>query len=94
MIRVCALLVLLFASPAYSQTNCGTRNEMIEQLEKKYGEQPAGAGQQNATSVFEVWYSPESGSWTILRSWATGRSCIMASGTHWQAYKIKKGEPL
>ena len=72
-----------------AQTACADRGKVVEKLSGGYGEAFAGGGLQNATRVFEVWFSPENGTWTILMTHANGTSCIMASGTNW-----REGNPL
>ena len=90
------VLGLLLPAGAFAQTNCAERDMMVQKLETRYGEAFAGGGVQNSKSIFEVWYSPEKGTWTILMTRANGTSCIMASGTNWRdstAVKLPKGIP-
>jgi hypothetical protein len=89
----CILTSLTFLSLAlptalHAQTNCADRKLVIEKLEASYGEVFAGGGLQSATQIFEVWFSDEKGTWTILMTRADGLSCIMASGTNW-----REGDP-
>lgn len=80
------LLCLALAIPTtgLAQTACAEREDLIENLSKRYGETFAGGGLQNPKSILEVWYSAEKGTWTVLMTRADGRSCIMASGTNWR----------
>lgn len=80
------LIALLLGSPALvqAQTACADRDDMIANLEKRYGEAFAGGGLQNPKQILEVWFSEEKGTWTVLMTRADGRSCIMASGTNWR----------
>ncbi|MEM8825260.1 MAG: hypothetical protein AAGF30_16760 [Pseudomonadota bacterium] len=81
---VSIVLAVLFATPALAQTpNCGPRPAVVEALSGSYAETFSGGGIQNDEAVFEVWVSPETGTWTILRTNAAGISCIMAAGTGW-----------
>lgn len=79
------LTVMAALAPAalHAQSNCATRDTVVQKLESGYGEVFAGGGIQNASSIFEVWFSEEKGTWTILMTRADGTSCIMASGTNW-----------
>ena len=78
----------------HAQNNCAARDSVVDKLSVKYGEAFAGGGLQNANSVFEVWFSEEKGTWTILMTRADGMSCIMASGTNWrEGIKIPAGIP-
>lgn len=79
------LTVLAVLAPAalHAQSNCANRDTVVAKLEAGYGESFAGGGLQNSSSIFEVWFSPEKGTWTILMTRSDGTSCIMASGTNW-----------
>lgn len=66
-----------------AQPPCGDRDAIVERLEAKWGEAFAGGGLQSSSSLFEVWMSPENGTWTILKTNANGTACVMASGTNW-----------
>ena len=91
------VLAVVLPSALNAQATCATRATLIEKLETGYGEAFAGGGLQNSTSIFEVWFSEEKGTWTILMTRADGTSCIMASGTNWRealpSQKIAKGTP-
>ncbi len=92
MIRLAALCALL-SGPAVAQTYCADRAKVIEGLKTKYSESFAGGGLQNGVYIFEVWSSEESGSWTIPRTDAAGKTCVMASGYHWrEGLPVAQGE--
>ena len=78
------LLAAFVPTAISAQTNCAERTTVVEKLEASYGEVFAGGGLQNANHVFEVWFSEDKGTWTILMTRADGVSCIMASGTNWR----------
>ncbi len=78
------ILAVLFPATLHAQTNCAARDTVVEKLESGYGEVFGGGGLQNSTRIFEVWFSEEKGTWTILMTRADGTSCIMASGTNWR----------
>ena len=65
---------------ANAQTVCGKRNDIIQQLQKKYGETRRSVGVQQGRGVVEVYASKETGSWTILVTDPRGMSCLMAAG--------------
>ena len=84
-VRVGVLALALIAPTlAQAQSNCAARDRVVQSLETSYGEVFAGGGMQNAQRIFEVWFSEEKGTWTILMTNADGKSCIMASGTNWR----------
>lgn len=80
-----ALTCSIFASAqsAMAQTACAPRDQMIAKLQSSYGEDRMGAGLRGEASLFEVWASADSGTWTILVTDTEGVSCIMASGDTW-----------
>ncbi len=78
------LLVAILPTALHAQTACAARDTVVEKLETGYGEAFGGGGLQSASSIFEVWFSEEKGTWTILMTRADGTSCIMASGTNWR----------
>jgi hypothetical protein len=78
------LLAAIVPTAISAQTNCAERTSVVEKLAASYGEVFAGGGLQNANHVFEVWFSEDKGTWTILMTRADGVSCIMASGTNWR----------
>ena len=96
-LRVGALaLALVIPTMGQAQNNCAARDRVVHSLETSYGEVFAGGGIQNAQRIFEVWYSEEKGTWTILMTRADGKSCIMASGTNWRegdGIKVPQGIP-
>lgn len=64
-------------------TACGTRSDIISQLAKTYHETHRATGLGTDTKLVEIWASAETGSWTILVTEASGKSCIAAAGEHW-----------
>jgi hypothetical protein len=79
------ILAAAIAAPAAAQTKrCAEREMITERLTSGYGETFAGGGMRNQESIFEVWLSPENGTWTILMTTPDGRSCVMAAGTDWR----------
>ena len=83
---IAATLVALAAVPASAEEtkNCADRTTITERLTSGYGEKFAGGGLRNAESIFEVWMSDDSGTWTILMTSPDGQSCVMAAGTNWR----------
>jgi hypothetical protein len=78
------LLAAVLPTTIQAQAACAERDMVVEKLEGRYGEAFAGGGLQSSSSVFEVWFSEEKGTWTILMTRPNGLSCIMASGTNWR----------
>lgn len=94
------LITAAFASlpaAALAENTCANRDTVVERLAMGYGETFQGGGIQSEERIFEVWYSEEDGTWTILLTKADGTSCVMASGTDWRtplpSDKLKVGIP-
>ena len=78
---------------ARAEQACVIRNEVVEQLGKKFGEAVTARGlSQNGKAMIELLVS-DSGSWTVLASDPTGRSCIIATGEDWHHVPVLKGDP-
>jgi len=79
------ILSAAFAAPASAQAQpCADRTDITDRLLNGYGEKFVGGGLRNANSIYEVWQSEESGTWTILLTTPDGKSCVMAAGTDWR----------
>lgn len=79
--------------------SCAMRDTVVERLSSVYSEQLTAGGLQTSASsqsMVEVWSSPETGTFTVMMTNASGVSCIMASGTNWFLDEITsppKGTP-
>jgi len=73
-------------SAAAQQISCGDRDLVIEQLGAKFGERRVGMGMANPTTIFELFASKDTGTWTILQSDPSGRSCVMVTGEFWENF--------
>lgn len=100
MLRILTVLTLfgsIVPTALHAQVNCASRDSVVRKLETGYGEAFGGGGLQSSSSIFEVWFSEEKGTWTILMTRADGTSCIMASGTNWRealpSERTAKGTP-
>ena len=75
---------VLAANTAAAQQTCLQRDVIVAKLDERYNEKPVGRGLQGEARLFEVFVSVDGSSWTIVQSYPSGMSCIMAAGTHWQ----------
>ena len=75
------------APPAIAQSAvyCQDRDTLVTALAQKYEEVLTGLGVQSAQQVLEIWSSEDTGTFTILVTRPDGKSCIVASGQHWQS---------
>ena len=90
----CAVLLAAVAmgTSAQAQMVCGERDNIIAQLEKKYGETRHSMGFQRGRGVVEVFASVETGSWTILVTDPRGTSCLMAAGEAFEQETVAKAD--
>ncbi len=79
-----AATLICLSSAAQAQQTCLTRDVIVQKLGDGYAERLVGRGLQGEARLFEVFMSRDGSSWTIIQSFPTGMSCIMAAGTHWQ----------
>ena len=79
-----AAALIGLSSTALAQPKCLARDAIVEKLGSNYAERLVGRGLQGEARLFEVFMSEDGSSWTIIQSFPTGMSCIMAAGTHWQ----------
>ncbi len=79
-----ATAILLSAAVARGQERCMSRDEAVDWLETRFGEQAIGRGLADEGRVmFEIFTGPQ-GTWTLLVSTPEGPSCIIADGFDWQ----------
>ena len=79
------ILLALGATSASAQNrNCGERTEIIERLQSGYGETRAGACLSTTNGIVEVFASEDTGTWTIILTLPTGKSCLVAAGNSWE----------
>lgn len=85
--------LLLSGQAANAQQICAPNEKVALQLERKFDEQVIGRGlTPNGKAMFEL-FSSKSGSWTVVVSEPSGRSCVVASGESWQRIPLLVGDP-
>eukprot|EP01023_Acetabularia_acetabulum_P053085 TRINITY_DN59156_c0_g1_i1.p1 TRINITY_DN59156_c0_g1~~TRINITY_DN59156_c0_g1_i1.p1 ORF type:complete len:105 (-),score=15.61 TRINITY_DN59156_c0_g1_i1:89-403(-) len=82
---LCLIALLSVPTVSQAQVACAARDTVVERLAANYGESFQGGGLQSETKIFEVWFSEDEGTWTILMTRPDGTSCVMAPGTAWRA---------
>lgn len=79
-----SLLPGLTLSPAAAQTaSCGSRAEILSHLAGRYAEQPVARGRTSDGSVVEILASHDGSSFTVIRTFPDGVSCLIAAGSDW-----------
>jgi hypothetical protein len=86
-------LVLLIATPAAAQNNCGGYADIAAALAERWGEHIVFQGPtENGQSVVEIFAKPD-GTWTALIVNGHGLACIVASGQTWTGFGVPQGQP-
>jgi hypothetical protein len=78
--------VMLFVamSTAAAQNICAKREEVIQRLWDRWQEKLVANGLSNDNRLIELFVA-ENGSWTVIISDSTGRSCVASAGQNWTA---------
>jgi len=81
-------LVAVFLCPvmpeqAFAAPQCAPYRQMAEILSRRFGETPRAFGLVGADRILQLFTAP-GGSWTILVTAGSGRSCILAAGENWE----------
>ncbi len=80
-----AVLVLLVAGPVQAQKQaCGDRKDVLNYYATQHKEAPVAMGLLTNGSLIEVVTSKD-GSWTILVTKPSGRTCAVAAGRNWES---------
>lgn len=96
-IPVVIIAAIAFAQsshPSWAQVPCAPRDEIVDALSEHYKEVPAGIGLAPPSRVFELYVS-DSGTWTLLLTTASGRSCVIGAGENWESSTVSaKGSAI
>jgi hypothetical protein len=91
----CALIALSLgpaqAASPISEVICDTSPAMQQRLTSRLGSRREAMGLHGPEQVMELWTAP-SGDWTMVVTYATGTSCIVAMGEDWQS-GLSDGSP-
>ncbi|WP_119270472.1 hypothetical protein [Taklimakanibacter deserti] len=78
-------VLFAFTTPSHAQfAMCGERAAIIDQLKTKYQESRQAVGLISTNGAAELYVS-EKGTWTMLVTLASGKSCIIAAGHSWDS---------
>ena len=61
---------------------CEPSHSLTQKLTRQFGEARLARGTQGPDQIMEVW-TDDSGGWTLVVTYATGTSCIVAMGENW-----------
>lgn len=77
--------LILATQNAFAGSNCAERAVVMAELADKYQETPHAMGIAGDALMMEMFASPGSGSWTITVTTPDGITCLVASGSGYQA---------
>ena len=86
-----SLVATVQASFGQQARNCSERDRIVMRLAEGYGERRKSIGLGANNSVIELYASDDTGTWTILMTYPSGMSCLMATGS---AFEATADEPL
>ncbi len=67
---------------------CSPTGEMHSKLERQYASRRAATGLRGREQIMEVW-TDRRGDWTLVITYASGTSCIVAMGEDWASLPEK-----
>jgi len=82
---------IFWTTAAQGAVPCGLREEMLAELEKRYGETPVAIAVTDTGAAVEVVSSDSGGTWSILVTVAGQPTCLVAAGTDWMPVTKGKG---
>lgn len=91
LVAAIGVVILLFpmVTNGRAQGICMRSPDIYKSLSQDYGEVRIGTGLGINGELIEVWTNPESRSFSILVTLASGISCMSASGGSWDSYEIE-----
>lgn len=84
-------LLLAIAAPAaavspIAEVICDSTSALHDRLAHRFGERRSATGVQGPDQIMEVWTDAR-GDWTLVVTYATGTSCIVAMGKDWATHR-------
>ena len=76
------IVLTALSTPTRAQAPCEQREKIVNVLLREFEETQVGSGITPNGQLLELFASPH-GSWTMLLSQPTGKSCMIATGEDW-----------
>ncbi|APX11021.1 hypothetical protein [Tateyamaria omphalii] len=89
MLRTAAILTLLatpLSANPIAEILCAPSKQMQQKLEQQFRSARAASGMRSPEQMMEVW-TDQRGDWAMVVRYASGTSCIVAMGEHWEETK-------
>jgi len=77
------------AKSPIAEVLCEPTQRLHDKLQRQFGSHRVASGVRGPEQIMEVWSSAR-GDWTMVVTYATGTSCIVAMGEHWNAHASDK----
>ncbi len=94
-VAACAALFLSsmpgLAQSPIAEVLCAPSQDMHAKLTRQFGEARRATGVRGPEQIMELWSSETSGDWTLVISYASGTSCIVAMGEHLDMTRPENG---
>lgn len=71
---------------------CGSHSDIIEHLQRKYGEEIIGSAVANGGYLIEIMVNKTTGTWSFLMTQPMGLTCLMEKGSGWRDSKTTLGD--
>jgi hypothetical protein len=81
----------VLSPPAEAAKVCGERGVILKRLEQRHEETPQALGLSDDGGVIEVLVAPDGG-WTILVTYPSRPTCVVAVGEGWQMLQLAGGD--
>ncbi|MEQ8897346.1 MAG: hypothetical protein RID23_09650 [Roseovarius sp.] len=76
------------ANSPIAEVICEPTERMTQKLSRQFGEELHSWGTRGPEQVMQVW-TDKRGDWTMVVSYATGTSCIVAMGENWEGHQAE-----
>jgi len=86
--------LMLPATPSVAELFCSNHDAIVAGLTDSFHERRFGYGVASDAAIIEIYVSDD-GTWTVLMSDVTGRSCVLAAGDGWESSveDVRETEP-
>jgi hypothetical protein len=86
------IVLATLSTPSQAQAPCDQRARIVSILLQQFEEVQVGSGITPTGQLLEL-FASSNGSWTILLSAPTGKSCMIATGEAWHALSERTQTP-
>ncbi|HYB55755.1 MAG TPA: hypothetical protein VEK12_06250 [Alphaproteobacteria bacterium] len=82
------ILLTALSVPAHAQVRvpCAERAQVVDALQHDFAETQVASGLTPAGQLLEI-FASDKGTWTVILSLPTGKSCMIANGDAWNSEK-------